>query len=80
MYVLKNEDGYVDENFINTNGDGYKVCKVKSQVLDFQKLVINFSSRHGQKGTIGMVYNAEDMPFSKDGIVPDIIINPSRCS
>jgi len=34
------------------------------------------SNRHGQKGTIGMIFRGHDLPHTEDGIVPDMIMNP----
>ena len=70
------EESYIDKNYIETNGDGYTFCKVR--IRNYRKPVIGdkFSSRHGQKGTIGNIIPEEDMPFTHDGLKPDIIINP----
>jgi DNA-directed RNA polymerase II subunit RPB2 len=70
------EECYVDRNYINRNGDGYTFCKVKIRAHRKPNIGDKFSSRHGQKGTIGHIINEEDMPFTKDGIKPDLIINP----
>ena len=70
------EETYIDKNYIDCNGDGYNFCKVR--LRNYRKPVIGdkFSSRHGQKGTIGNIIPEKDMPFTANGLKPDIIINP----
>jgi DNA-directed RNA polymerase II subunit RPB2 len=76
MFMKANDNGYIDMNYQGMNGDGYKFCKVRLRKYRKPTIGDKVSSRHGQKGTIGMIYKQQDMPYSKDGIVPDIIINP----
>jgi DNA-directed RNA polymerase II subunit RPB2 len=84
--VIKYEDGsrqyrtveetYIDKNYIDRNGDGYIFEKVRLRSLRKPVIGDKFSSRHGQKGTVGNIIPEEDMPFTRDGVRPDIIINP----
>jgi DNA-directed RNA polymerase II subunit RPB2 len=70
------DEGYIEQNYQSINGDGYKFCKIK--IRQYRKPVIGdkLASKCAQKGTIGMMYHQKDMPFSKNGITPDIIMNP----
>jgi|UniRef100_A0A6C0IMF5 DNA-directed RNA polymerase II subunit RPB2 len=70
------EETYIDKNYTGRNGDGYNFAKVRVRNLRKPVLGDKFSSRHGQKGTIGNIIPECDMPFTKDGMKPDIIINP----
>ena len=70
------EETYVDKNMIGKNGDGYTLCKVRLRTIRKPVIGDKFSSRHGQKGTIGNIIPECDMPYTESGVKPDIIINP----
>lgn len=76
LSMKSNDDGYVDMNYSGVNSDGYKFCKIRIRKNRKPEIGDKCASCSAQKGTIGMTYKHQDMPFTKDGIVPDIIMNP----
>lgn len=70
------EETYIDKNYTGRNGDGYNFAKVRVRTYRKPVLGDKFASRSAQKGTIGNIIPEKDMPFTKDGLRPDIILNP----
>lgn len=66
----------IDGVWQDKNSDGYPFVKVRVVSERTPQIGDKFSSRHGQKGTVGMLLEEEDMPFTASGMRPDLIMNP----
>lgn len=78
LAIKHGEEGYIDKVIQTTSSTGYKMIKVIIRTNYIPEIGDKVSSRCAQKGTIGAVIAQEDMPFTREGMVPDIIIN-SHC-
>ncbi|RZD38190.1 MAG: DNA-directed RNA polymerase subunit B, partial [Methanobacteriota archaeon] len=76
MPIRHGEKGWVDNVYVTESLDSGRLVRTVVRSHKVPEVGDKFASRHGQKGVIGRLVNAEDMPFTRDGVVPDLIINP----
>lgn len=75
-FTKKGQLGFVDKSFMSEGEEGFRIAKVRIREERMPAIGDKMASRAGQKGTIGLVIPEENMPYTEEGIRPDLIINP----
>lgn len=76
LVVRPGEEGIVSAVYVNKNVDGMIIVKVSISKLLIPEIGDKFASANAQKGVISSIIPQEDMPFTAQGITPDIIMSP----
>ncbi len=76
VVVRHGEEGIVDFVVVSENEEGNRLIQVRLRHPRIPEVGDKFASRHGQKGVIGLIVDQADMPFTSNGITPDVIFSP----
>ena len=76
MTYRHQDPSYIDKVMLSTTETDHRLVKIQTRQTRIPEVGDKFSSRHGQKGVVGLIAPQTDLPFTDDGIVPDIIMNP----